>query len=289
MASSLTLNMLGASTSSGILDFFITGGIFMIPLVLCSVVGVAIVLLRAFALRERKVLPPAIQHEIEQLAPNTAPEKLARLVHGNPSPLARIVRVAIVNLKRTKADNIEAVQIRARQEMLHLESGLVVLELIVGLGPLLGLLGAVSGLVSVFGSLGTSGAGSDPAGVAKGIAEALHTTIMGLAVAIPSLVAHSYFTKKVEVFAVQMEALVSELLAKCYGHDSSKPSPVAIDAPVPMSHRPVDFAHSRKHAAPTSRANTRKGQPISSRSASDHLQKGASYPSPSQSHPSSHR
>jgi biopolymer transport protein ExbB len=272
-----------------VLDFFITGGVFMIPLVLCSIVSVAIILLRAFALRERKVLPPMIEHEIEQLPPNTPPEKLARLVYGNPSPLARIVLVAIGNLRRTKADNIEAVQIRARQEMLHLESGLVVLELIVGLGPLLGLLGAVSGLVGVFGSLGTAGAGSDPAGVAKGIAEALHTTIMGLAVAIPSLVAHSYFTKKVEVFAVQMEALVSELLSKCYGHDVTKPSPVAIDHPAQASPPPVDFALSRAQASPASRSNTRKGQPISSRAASENPQKGFSYPHPSQSHPSSPR
>ncbi len=220
---------MAASGPQAILEFFVAGGVFMIPLILCSIAGVAIIILRSFALRERTVLPPAIEREIVNLPPGTPPQRLARLVTGDPSPLARIVRVALENLRAKKADNVEAVQIRARQEMLHLESGLVVLELIVGLGPLLGLLGAVSGLVGVFGSLGPSGAGSDPLGVAKGIAEALHTTIMGLAVAIPSLVAHSYFSKKVEVFAIQMEALIASLLTKCYGDAPELPSKVAVD------------------------------------------------------------
>jgi biopolymer transport protein ExbB len=235
----------------------------MIPLLLCSIVGVAIIILRSFALRENAVLPPAIEREIEQLTPETQPERLARLVYGDTSPLARIIRVSLDNLRRTKADNIEAVQIRARQEMLHLESGIVVLELIVGLGPLLGLLGAVSGLVGVFGSLGAAGAGADPTGVAKGIAEALHTTIMGLAVAIPSLVAHSYFSKKVEVFAIQMEALVGTLLSKCYGHDSTQPSAYALEAHPQQMPPPIDFGEQTSAQRPLPGRNQRKGQPLS--------------------------
>ncbi len=212
-----------------ILDFFITGGVFMIPLLLASVVSVAIIFLRWQALREEVVLPAAIIRETERLAPGEHPLELARLAFTNASPLARVFRVALANLRWPKAENIESVQTRARQEVLSLEKGLVVLELVVGIGPLLGLLGAVSGLVGVFGSLDTTGMGANAAGVARGIAEALHTTIMGLAVAIPSLVAHSYYSKKVEVMAVQMESLVSELLAKCYGDHPLHPSHVAMD------------------------------------------------------------
>jgi biopolymer transport protein ExbB len=113
-------------------------------------------------------------------------------------------------------ENLEAVQTRARNEVVRLESGLFVLEIIVGIAPLLGLLGAVSGLVKVFASFGANASANDPHLMANGISEALSTTIVGLAIAIPSLIAYSYFTKKIEIMASEMESLLSELLAKCY-------------------------------------------------------------------------
>jgi biopolymer transport protein ExbB len=222
--------VIAASTGAGgLIDFFVTGGVFMIPLLFASVVSGAVIFLRSRALREDLVLPPALINDIERMQPGEHPIELAKHAFSDPSPLARVLRVALANLRWPKAENIESVQTRARQEMLSLEKGLVVLELVVGLGPLLGLLGAVSGLVGVFGSLDPTGMGANASGVARGISEALHTTIMGLAVAIPSLVAHSYFSKKVEVIAVQMESLVSELLAKCYGDHPTQPSAVALD------------------------------------------------------------
>jgi biopolymer transport protein ExbB len=96
-----------------------------------------------------------------------------------------------------------------------MESGLSVLEVTTGVAPLLGLLGTLSGLVSVFANLGDGGTG-DPIAVARGISEALNTTIVGLAVAAPSLVAHNYFQRKIETMAVGMEGLVADLLAKVY-------------------------------------------------------------------------
>ena len=100
--------------------------------------------------------------------------------------------------------------------MVRLERGLIVLEVITGIAPLLGLLGAVSGLVHVFAHLGLSAGATDTKGIALGISEALNTTIFGLSIAVPSLIAFSYFSKKVEVMAVEMESLVADLLAKCY-------------------------------------------------------------------------
>jgi biopolymer transport protein ExbB len=93
---------------------------------------------------------------------------------------------------------------------------LFILEVVVGIAPLLGLLGAVSGLVTVFANLGASESVSDPRGIAKGISEALSTTIVGLAVAIPSLISYSYFSKKVEIMSAEMESLIADLMAKCY-------------------------------------------------------------------------
>jgi len=201
-----------------IFQFFVQGGFFMGLLLICSWVAVAVVIMRGLALRRPLVMPPVIEQEIELLQPDDTDGvvKLSRLVRNDDSTLARIAQVGLQNLNWPKMENLEAVQTKARNEIVRLETGLFILEIIVGIAPLLGLLGAVSGLVKVFASFGANASATDPHLMANGISEALSTTIVGLAVAIPSLIAYSYFTKKVETMAAEMESLVSELLAKCY-------------------------------------------------------------------------
>ena len=217
-----------AASFASILQFFRQGGFFMVLLLICSVVSVAVILLRTFALRRKMVMPPIIEREIEGLQPLDDADgvvRLARLVRGDPSSLARIAQVGLHHLHWPKAEAIEAVQTRARHEIVRLESGLFILEVVVGIAPLLGLLGAVSGLVTVFANLSASETVSDPRGIAKGISEALSTTIVGLAVAIPSLIAYSYFTKKVEIMSAEMESLIADLIAKCYYQKEKRGSP----------------------------------------------------------------
>jgi len=199
-----------------ITGFFAKGGIFMWPLLACSIVSLTTIILRTLALRERYVLPLVIESEMERLVPGTSPERLARIVHHDPSSLARIVRVALAHLRWPRSENVEAVQTRARYEMVRLERGLVVLEVIIGIAPLIGLIGTVSGLVHVFASLGLSAGAADAKRIALGISEALNCTVFGLGIAVPSLVAFVYFSKKVEVLSVEMESLVTDLLSKCY-------------------------------------------------------------------------
>jgi len=213
------MNNILAASSANLFQFFRQGGFFMVLLLICSVVSLAVILLRGIALRRSKVMPQAIEQEIENLQPGDNTEsivKLARLVRGDESPLARIAQVGLQHLQWPKAENAEAVQTKARHEIVRLESGLFILEIVVGIAPLLGLLGAVSGLVTVFTNLGESASVNDPRGIAKGISEALSTTIVGLAIAIPSLIAYSYFSKKVEIMAAEMETLIADLIAKCY-------------------------------------------------------------------------
>ena len=201
-----------------ILQFFVHGGVFMGMLLLCSLVSLAVILLRATALRRSLVMPAIIEQEIEMLQPDDheGVVKLSRLVRNDDSTLARIAQVGLQNLNWPKIENLEAVQTKARNEIVRLESGMFILEIIVGIAPLLGLLGAVSGLVKVFASFGANASANDPHLMANGISEALSTTIVGLAIAIPSLIAYSYFSKRVEIMASEMESLISELLAKCY-------------------------------------------------------------------------
>jgi biopolymer transport protein ExbB len=196
--------------------FMNKGGPFMWPLLLCSIVTVATIVMAAMTLRERKVLPLVIESEIERLTPGGSAERLARIVDEDNSSLAGVVRTALQHLRWPRAENIESVQTRARRELVRLERGLIVLEVVTGIAPLIGLIGTVSGLVHVFSGLGVSTGSSDTKAVALGISEALNCTIFGLSIAVPALIAFSYFSKKVEVMSVEMESLVSDLIAKCY-------------------------------------------------------------------------
>ena len=225
-------------TVQTIMSFFVKGGLFMWPLLACSIVSVTTIILRGIALREKNVMPLAIESEIERLVPGASPERLMRIVSYDQSSLARIARVALQHLRGPRSENVEVVETRARHEMVRLEKGLIVLEVITGIAPLLGLIGAVSGLVHVFSNLGLSSGASDTRQIALGIAEALNATVFGLSIAVPTLIAFSYFSKKVEVMSVEMETLVVELISKCYYGRSSREvmptkSPPLESAPTP--------------------------------------------------------
>ncbi len=110
---------------------------------------------------------------------------------------------------------MDTLQTAARHEIVRLERGLVVLEIIVGIAPLLGLVGTIAGMMTC---LATSArpALNDAARLAQGIALILCATLIGLLIAIPSLIAWSYFSKKVEVLAVEMEALCDDFIRRQY-------------------------------------------------------------------------
>lgn len=220
------MDSLLAASFNDIYMFFRKGGFFMIPLMACSIIAVAVIILRGLALRRHLIVPDELQKEIERLAPNDTPDavvRLSRFVRNDPSTLARIAQVSLVNLHQPKDENLNAVQTVARHEVGRLEHGLHVLEIIIGIAPLLGLLGAVSGLVTVFGQFGSGAAGADPHLIANGISEALSTTVVGIGIAIPTLIAHGLLAKRVETLAADMELLISGLLTKCYNQKLRRP------------------------------------------------------------------
>jgi biopolymer transport protein ExbB len=200
-----------ASILQNTLTFFINGGFFMGILLVVSIAAGTVIFLRGTALREKSIIPPALAAEIESLQPGDDLDKLERLIARYPSSLGRVLSILIRHLGWSRAEAVEAVQTKARHEVARLESGLIILEITTGIAPLLGLLGTLSGLVGIFAGIGT-----DPVAVARGIAEALNTTIVGLAVAVPSLITYNYFQRRIEVMAVEMESLVADLVVKCY-------------------------------------------------------------------------
>jgi biopolymer transport protein ExbB len=225
-------------TVQTMVSFFTKGGLFMWPLLACSIVTVTTIVLSILTLREKKVLPLVVESEIERLVPGGSAERLMRIVNDDNSSLARITRSALQHMRWPRSETIEFAPSMARAELVRLERGLIVLEVVTGIAPLIGLIGTVSGLVQVFSGLGLSSGAADTKAVALGISMALNCTIFGLSIAVPSLIAFSYFSKKVEVLSVQMESIVSDLIAKCYygrtGSEEGRPVRSTLPASAPV-------------------------------------------------------
>ncbi len=180
-----------------------------------SVVGLTFIVERAFALRWRRVVPPEIEAAVESCQTPEDLPMLRRVCEQHSSPISRLLLVAAEHLDWPKSEAVDALQTRARQEITRLERGLVVLEIIVGIAPLLGLVGTILGMMTAFGNVGQAGQ-IDPTELAKGISLILRATLFGLLIAIPSLVFWSYYSKKVESVAVEMESLCDEFLQRQY-------------------------------------------------------------------------
>jgi len=181
-----------------------------------SIVGLTFIIERGLALRWNRVIPRTIEHAVNDCRSDIDRDALRRMCEENPSPLARLLLAGYDHLDLPKADNENALQTHARQEVVQLERGLVVLEIVVGIAPLLGLVGTIYGMMTLFGDLGQSAAGADSAVLAQGISLILNFTMMGLLIAIPSLIAWNYYTKKVEMLAVEMETVCSDFLRRQY-------------------------------------------------------------------------
>src|SRR5881394_1025483 len=137
------------------------------------------------------------------------------ICHQQPAPMSRLLLIAMEHLNWPRGENSDAIQTRARHEVAQMERGLVVLEIIVGIAPLLGLVGTINGLISLFSGLSHAGL-SDNTIVAHGISIALNTTLSGLLIAIPALISWSYYSKKVETLAIEMETLCDGFLRRFY-------------------------------------------------------------------------
>ena len=178
----------------------------MIPLLGCSVLALAIVIDRAYHLRERKILTiPEVEH-LEALIHEGLFEQAEDYARRRPGVLNNIVLVALESRTQSRELIREQVRDRGRQEAPELERNMGVLETIVSISPLLGLLGTVTGMIRVFRVISAQGVGQADA-LAGGISEALITTATGLAIAIPALAAYNYFVGKAENMVLEMERI----------------------------------------------------------------------------------
>lgn len=187
----------------------------MIVLVITSITAVTFIVERGIALRLKKVIPQPLIDAVLNYGSGRDLQMLKSVCAQNASPLAKLLLFSADHLDMPKSENTALVETRARYEISKLERGLVILEIIVGIAPLLGLVGTIFGLITLFASL-DAGAAADSSKFANGISIALYATLMGLLIAIPALIAWSYYSRKVEACAVRMEALCDEFLRKHY-------------------------------------------------------------------------
>jgi biopolymer transport protein ExbB len=185
-------------------DFFLKGGIFMYPILLCSVTAVAIFLERLWTLRRNRVVPQPFVEEVETLVANgRIPDAIMRC-QLNKSSIARILLVGIKNFGKKREVIKEYVEEVGRHESAALERFVEALGTISGVSTLLGLLGTISGMITIF-SVISAQAVVNPASLAGGISEALITTYAGLTVAIPALVMYKYLQSKTQALILEME------------------------------------------------------------------------------------
>jgi biopolymer transport protein ExbB len=180
-------------------------------------------------------LPARLEGVIDRLGDRTAGNDsmavLTTEARAGRCSLGRLGAVALRHSGEDREQMTRAVEASAREEILRLQLGLPMLEVVITVAPMLGLLGTASGLVVVFDDFGVS---SDPASITRGIARALNTTIVGLAIALPCVVAHSYFDRRIERFIARLEVLLDRLATRLSGEqraEVNRPEPAADPVP----------------------------------------------------------
>ena len=207
------------------------GGWGMLPILACSAIGLAIVLERFWTLRRNAVLPPGLGEQVRSWAHSQQLNPAHIQALRENSPLGELLAAALDVRHRTRTEIKERIEDTGRHVVHGLERYLNTLGTIALIGPLLGLLGTVFGLIRMFLAVMVSGVG-DPMKMAGGIGEALVCTASGLVVAIPAYVLHRYFRSRVRGYVVQMEKQATALLDEL---SVARPAPVETRMAPPAS------------------------------------------------------
>ena len=180
------------------------GGWLMLPILLCSVIALAIIGERFWSLQHKRITPATLVSQVWQWYKSDSLTDQNIQVLANNSPLGRVLAAGLMNRHHPREIMKESIEDTGRQVVVELERYLNTLGTIASITPLLGLLGTVIGMIKVFAAITAHGVGN-PSVLAGGISEALITTAAGLSVAIPSLIFYRYFRGKVDELVIKME------------------------------------------------------------------------------------
>lgn len=185
------------------------------PLILCSVISLALIIERLSSLRPSRVAPPGLVDEVVTVTRNSLPgaDVVNKLAQSSVLGvvLAAGLRSVIAEPRITEQALRQAFESAGRAAVHRLERYLNTLGSIAAVGPLLGLFGTVVGMIDIFGSQ-TAQSGGNPVMLAHGVSVALYNTAMGLIVAVPSLLFYRYFRGRVDEVAIEMEQAAERLV-----------------------------------------------------------------------------
>ncbi|MEZ4389194.1 MAG: MotA/TolQ/ExbB proton channel family protein [Candidatus Krumholzibacteriia bacterium] len=192
-------------------DLILAGRYLMIPIALCSLVGLAVILERLWVLRRGHIIVPEVASVVDTLAEASDFSVAYAVCDRHPGPFANVVRAGLDQAQSDWEITRDVLQETGRQEAVRLTRNLRVLETVAAVAPLLGLLGTVVGMIRVFSGIGQVGLGN-PEQLSSGISEAMVTTAAGLIVGIPALVAHNWLEGRAHGIVFEIEVYATRLL-----------------------------------------------------------------------------
>lgn len=192
------------------------------PLLLASVIALALIIERGISLRRSVIAPPGLLEKVLGELRNGGPsDELISRVQAH-SPLGLVLAAGLRNVRSSRDVMKESIEEAGRAVAHDLERFLTTLGTLATVSPLMGLFGTVVGMIELFGAQGSGGVGADPQQLAHGISVALYNTGFGLLVAIPSLVAHRHFRAMVDGLVVDMEQAAVKLVEVLHGERRTK-------------------------------------------------------------------
>jgi len=199
-----------------VLEIVRAGGWIMWPIILCSVVAMAIIGERFWSLQKKNVVPKGLVAQVWKWVKEGKLDKKRLSVLRNHSPLGQILAAGLANRQQNR-EIMKASMEEASNQVIHeLERYLNTLGTIAEIAPLLGLLGTVAGMIRMFAAVGEVGLGN-PMVLSSGLSEALITTATGLSIAIPAFIFYRYFQSVVDELVLSMEQEASKMVNILYG------------------------------------------------------------------------
>lgn len=196
---------------SGLIELYWLGGFFMHPILLCSLLGLAIILERIYSFTKARTDTQRLMTDLLRVLQDQGLEAAQRFAHAQRGPIAAVLHSGLMRARKGPEAVEKAIQTAASIETAFLERGLIWLATVANIAPLLGFLGTVSGMIHAFEAIAAAEEVSAKL-VATGIYEALITTAAGLMVAIPVQTAHNYFVSRIDKFVIDMEESSAELI-----------------------------------------------------------------------------
>jgi biopolymer transport protein ExbB len=193
-------------------SMFLKGGIVMWPILLCSILGLAVVIDRYIVIRKARINVPAFMVRIRGFIKKKDISGAISYCMEEKSPIANVVRKGLKKYKLGHERVKETIENAGNQEISKLEKGLPILASVSGIAPLLGFLGTVTGMISAFMIIQDLQGSVSPSDLAGGIWEALITTAFGLFVGIPALALYNYFLSAVKKLVSEIEMVANDVV-----------------------------------------------------------------------------